>query len=104
MVILSWRRNLLSKIERIYSKKTVAQVPEIYAVAVVSFVDFLISYMVIHSFGVKINTPIVIISALILLGLNYTIYLKMEPNEKEFLVLNVIYFATCITSTIVLFL
>ena len=102
-MILSWRRNLISDIESFYVTTIKEQdSPHLYAIAVVSVIDFFISFAFITMVSDYVRSFMIIYSIFLLI-VNGLIYFKTSPVNKNFLFGNIFYFLVFVLSILLLY-
>jgi|SRR5690554_469298 len=101
--MIKWRSKLISNIREFYASKfNESDVPHIYAICLVSIIDFLIVYSLLTNFS-TIDKGIVILLCLILLIMNWLIYVKVKPTNKRIQLYNVVYVVVFVISFLVLY-
>ena len=102
--MLKWRSILLYDLRNFYTRVFKEKdIPHIYAIALISFVDYLISYSILIQLSVNIDTNLVVTMAIILLAINYLIYSKVEIKKQKVLVFNIVYVSLFFASLISLY-
>lgn len=101
--MLKWRSRLIFNIREFYvSFFNENDVPHIYAIALVSIIDFIIIFSLISCFFIT-NKSIVILMILFLLVINGVIYARIKPIKSKIKYYNYLYIVVFLLSLIALF-
>jgi len=84
------------------SKFNEKDVPHIYAICLISIIDFLIIYSLVTRFF-TIDKSYVLLLCLTLLIINTIVYAKVEPTKKGIKLYSVIYLVVFVISFLVLY-
>lgn len=101
--MIKWRSKLIFNIREFYASKfNESDVPHIYAICLISLIDFLITYSLITRFS-AIYKGNVILLCLTLLIMNWLVYSKVKPTNKNIKFYNVVYIGVFVISFLVLY-